>query len=104
MTISAAHALRSDVGYIGAHASLLVATVGSLFLQRYIWVLNIAKYGYGPYQSVSYLTDVSAAIIIVDLFILRWALKGSRDDRYIALFWPALFFVAALTIVVANNA
>jgi hypothetical protein len=43
-------------------------------------------------------------VVIVDLVILRWALKGSRDDRYVSLLWPALFFAAALFILIANNA
>jgi len=104
MTLSAAHAFRNSIGYIGAHASLLLSGIGFLFLQQYIWFLNIAKQGYGPYQSTSYLTGVSAVVVIVDLVILRWALKGSRDDRYISLVLPALFFAGALFILIANNA
>ena len=103
MTISAAHAIRSNFNYIGAHASLLLSGIGLLFLQQYIWFLNIAKQGYGPYQTTSYLTGVSAVVVIVDLVILRWALKGSRDDRYVSLLWPALFFATALSVLVANN-
>ncbi len=103
MTINAAHAIRSNVNCIGAHVSLLLSGIGLLFLQQYIWLLNLAKQGYGPYQSTSYLTDVSAVVVIVDVVILRWALNGSRDDRYISLFWPALFFASGLFILVANN-
>ncbi len=103
MTIAAALAVRSHVGYIGAHASLLATTVGLLFLQRYVWLVRIAEQGYGPYQTASYLTGVSAGIIIVDAFILRWALKGSQADRKIALLWPVLFLALALSLLVANN-
>lgn len=104
MTISAAQAFRRNIGYIGAHASLLLSGIGLLFLQEYLWILNIARQGYGPYQSVSYLAGVSAAVVAVDLLILRWALKGSRGDRYVSLFWPVMFFAAALFFLVANNA
>jgi hypothetical protein len=104
MTISAALAVRSNVGYIGVHASLLAAMVGSLFLQRYIWLLNISEQGYGPFQTASYLVGVCAVIVIVDFFILRSALKGSRRDRIISLLVPAGFLAIALFILVANNA
>ncbi|MGD0331072.1 MAG: hypothetical protein ABSB40_11645 [Nitrososphaeria archaeon] len=104
MTINTARAVRINIGYIGAHASLLVATVGLLFLQRYIWLLNIAERGYGPYQSASYLIGVSAVIVIIDFFILRSALKGSRRDRIISVLAPAAFLGIALFILVANNA
>ena len=104
MTFSAAHAIRSNLGYAGVHASLLLSGTGLLFLQQYIWLLNIARQGYGPYQSTSYLAGLSAVVVIVDLLILRWALKGSRDNRYISLLWPAVFLGIALFVLVANNA
>jgi hypothetical protein len=103
MSVSAAHAIRSNIGYIGAHALLLVSGIGLLFLQQYLWILNIARQGYGPYQSTPYLTGVSAFVVIVDLVILRWALKGSRGDRYVSLLWPALFFGLTLSVLLANN-
>src|SRR6267143_2610120 len=102
MTFSAALAVRSNIGYIGAHASLLVATVGLLFLQRYLWLLKIAEQGYGPYQSASFLIGVSAVIAIIDFLILRSALKGSRGDRIISLLAPATFLAIAIFIFVAN--
>jgi len=97
-------AVRSDIGCIGAHVSLVVATVGLLFLQRYIWLLNIAERGYGPYQSASYLIGVSAVIVMFDFFVLWLALKGSRRDRVVSLLAPATFLGIALLILVANNA
>jgi hypothetical protein len=97
------HQVKSSAGYVTLHVLLLAGMVGALFSQRYIWLLKIAEQGYGPYQTASYLTDVSAGIIIVDLFILRWALKGSREDRKIALLWPAAFLALALAVLVANN-
>lgn len=104
MTISAARAVRSNIGCIGAHASLLVATVGLLFLQRYIWLLNIAQRGYGPYQSASYLIGASVVIVVIDFFILRSALKGSRRDRIVSLLAPVAFLGIALFVLAANNA
>ena len=101
---SPAHAIRSSVGYAGTHALLLSAGIGLLFLQRYLWLLNIARQGYGPNQNASYLTGASAVIVLVDLVALRWALKGSRGERHLALIWPALFLAASLFILVANNA
>jgi len=104
MTVSAAHAFRSNIGYIGAHALLLVSGAGLLFVQQYLWLLNLVRQGYGPYQSATYLTGVSALVFIVDLVILRWALKGSRGDRYVSLLWPGLFFGLALSVLMANTA
>jgi len=97
------HQVRSSAGYVTLHVLLLAGTVGALFSQRYIWLLKIAEQGYGPYQTASYLTGVSAGIIIVDLFILRWALKGSQAERKIALLWPVLFLALALALLVSNN-
>jgi uncharacterized membrane protein len=85
------------------HASLLAGAVGLLFLQRYIWLLKIAQQGYGPYQTVSYLTTLSAVMILIDLVVLRWALRGPQTNRVISLLWPALFFGSALWVVLANN-
>ena len=103
MTITAAHPFRNNLNYIVAHASLLLSGIGLLFLQQYLWFLNITKQGYGQYQSTSYLTGISVVVVVGDLIILRWALKGSRD-RYASLLWPALFFGVALFVIVTNNA
>jgi len=75
-----------------------------LFLQRYIWLLKIAEQGYGPYQTAAYLAEVSAVFIIIDLLILRWALRGSRTERNISLLWPAFFLSSAVLILVGNIA
>jgi hypothetical protein len=96
--------LRRNLGYVGAHGSLLAGAVGLLFLQRYIWLLKIAEQGYGPYQTVADITEVSAVFIMIDLLILRWALRGSRTERNVSLLWPAFFLISALLILVGNNA
>ena len=75
-----------------------------LFLQRFIWLLRIAEQGYGPYQTVAYLTEISAFFIVIDLLILGWALRGSRTEKNLSMLWPALFFGSAFLILVANNA
>ena len=95
--------LPRDLGYVGAHALLLAGAVGLLFLQRYIWLLRIAEQGYGPYETVSYIAALSTVMILIDLPILRWAVKGSQANRAISLLWPAFFFVSTLWVVVANN-
>ena len=94
---------RQNLAYVGGHAALLAGAVGFLFLQRYIWLLKIAEQGYGPYQTVSNLEGLSAVMIIIDLFILRWALRGSLTDKRISLLWPAFFFASTLLVLVANN-
>ena len=94
---------RRYLGFVGAHSFLLGGAIGLLFLQRYIWVLRIAAQGYGPYQTVLYLEGVSAAMVLTDLLVLIWALKGSRTDRMISVLWPAFFFGTALIVLVANN-
>jgi hypothetical protein len=104
MTIGAAHAIRGNFNYIGAHASLLLSGIGLMLLQQYIWALNIARQGYGPYYATSYLETVSVLAVIVDLIVLSWAVRGSRVDRYVSLFWPALFFGINLLVLIANNA
>ena len=104
MKSSAPLVLRNNVGLVAAHASLLAGMVGLLFLQRYIWVQQIAERGYGPYQSVSYLAEASAVIVIIDLLILRSMWRGSRWDRAISLAWPTAFFGLAALILVLNNA
>jgi len=95
--------MRQNLAYVGGHAALLAGAVGFLFLQRYIWLLRIAEQGYGPYQTVSSLEGLSAVMIIIDLFILGWALRGSRTDKRISLLWPAFFFASTLLVLVANN-
>lgn len=102
MTIGAPPPVRSNIGYVGAHASLLVATVGFFFLERYIQLLRLSRLGYGPYTNASYLTELSAVIVVIDLLILRSALKGSRRDRIISLFVPTAFLFLALFILLAN--
>jgi hypothetical protein len=97
-------ALRRNLGYVGAHALLLAGAVGLLFLQRYLWLLKIAEQGYGPYQTASDLAGLSAVMILIDLAILRWALKGPRTSRIVSLLWPAFFFGSALWVILANNA
>jgi hypothetical protein len=87
---------------MSGRASLLVATVGLFFLERYIQLLRISQLGYGPYTSASYLTGLSAVLVIIDLFILRSALKGSRRDSIVSLAVPAAFLVVALFILLAN--
>jgi hypothetical protein len=95
---------RNNLSYLGTHALLLAGAVGLLFLQRSIWLLRIAEQGYGPYQTVTYLATVSAVMVLIDLIILRWALRGSQTSRTISLLWPGLFFGSALWVVLANNA
>jgi hypothetical protein len=104
MKSSAPLVLRSNGGLIVAHASLLAGMIGLLFLQRYIWVQQIAERGYGPYQSVSYLAEASAVIVIIDLLVLRSMWHGSRWDRVFSLAWPATFFGLVVLILVLNNA
>ncbi|MGD0636829.1 MAG: hypothetical protein ABSA72_02145 [Nitrososphaerales archaeon] len=95
---------RSNANLIAAHASLLAGMVGLLFLQRYIWVEQIAERGYGPYQSVSYLAEASAVIVVIDLLIFRSLWHGSRWDRAFSLAWPAFWFGLAVLILILNNA
>jgi nitrogen fixation-related uncharacterized protein len=97
-------ALRRNLGYVGTHASLLAGAVGLLFLQRYLWLLKIAEQGYGPYQTVSYLAGLSSVMILIDLAILWWALKGPQTNMAISLLWPAFFFGSALWVILGNNA
>ena len=96
--------LRSNTGFIVAHASLLAGMVGLLFLQRYIWILQLAERGYGPYQSASYLAEASAVIVIIDLLVLRSVWHGSRWDKVASLAWAAILFGVAVLILVLNNA
>ena len=42
-------------------------------------------------------------MVLTDLLVLIWALKGSRTDRIISVLWPAFFFSTALIVLVANN-
>jgi len=102
LTASAVLGLQRNLGYIGAHIALLAGAVGFLFLQRYIWLLQIAQRGYGPYQTVSYITGLSAVWITVDVLILWW-LRGSRAERIASLLWPGFFFASALIILLLNN-
>jgi hypothetical protein len=102
MAIGAAPPFRSDVGCVGAHVSLLAATVGLFFLERYIQLERISEIGYGPYTSASYLIGLSAVIVMIDLFILRSALKGAARDRIVSLLVPAAFLSLALFILLAN--
>jgi hypothetical protein len=104
VAINSTNTIRSNFVYIGTHVSLLLSGIGFLFLQQYIWAINIARQGYGPYQSTSYLETVSALIVIVDAIILRWAFNGSKADRYDSLIWPIMFFGITLLILMANNA
>jgi len=96
--------LRGNLGYLGAHASLLAGAIGLLFLQRYLWLLRIAEQGYGPYQTVSFLLGLSAVMVLLDLVIVWWALKGPQAIKMISLLWPAFFFGSALWVVIGNNA
>jgi hypothetical protein len=96
--------LRRNLGYVGTHVTLLVGAIGVLFLQRYIWLLRIAEQGYGPFQTVSYLAELSVFFIVTDFLILGRALRGSRTERNLSMLWPALFFCTALFILIANNA
>lgn len=102
MTIGVASQFRSNIGYVGAHASLLVATVGFFFLERYIQLVRLSQLGFGPYTNVSYLTELSTVIVIIDLLILRSALKGSTHDRVVSLLVPTAFLFVALFILFAN--
>jgi hypothetical protein len=95
--------LRRNLGYIGVHGALLAGAVGLLFLQRYIWLAEIAVRGWGPYQTVSDIALLSAVMIAVDLVVIRVALRGTRTERSLALLWPAFFFGTAAFILVANN-
>jgi len=95
--------LPRNLVYVGAHALLLAGAVGLLFLQRYVWLLRIAEQGYGPYQTVSSIAALSIVMILIDLVILKWAVKGSQTSRTISLLWPSFFFVSALWVVLANN-
>ncbi len=82
---------------------LLAGAVGLLFFQRYLWLLRIAEQGYGPYQTASYIATISAVMILIDLVVIRWALKGSQTDRRISLIWPTFFFGSVLLVVIVNN-
>ena len=97
-------ALRRNLGYVGVHALLFSGAIGLLFLQRYLWLLRIAEQGYGPYQTVSYIAGLSAVMILIDLVILRWALKRPQTSMVISLVWPTFFFGSALWVILANNA
>jgi len=101
---SAPSALRRNLGYVGAHALLLAGAIGLLFLQRYLWLLKIAEQGFGPYQTVPDLAGLSTVMILIDLVILRWALRGPQAGRIISILWPAFFFGSALWVILANNA
>jgi hypothetical protein len=103
MTISAALAIRSNMGYIGVHASLVAATVGSLFLQRYIWLLNISEKGYGPFQSASYLIGVSVILVFVDVCSIILTLDSTQRGKMVAMAVPAAFLFVALFILIANS-
>jgi len=94
---------RRDLGFIGAHIFLLAGAVGLLFFQRYLWLLNIARQGYGPYQTVSYLAGVSAIFILIDFGILWSALKRPQARLMFSLAWPVFFFGSALLVILANN-
>jgi len=94
---------RTNLGFIGAHALLLTGAVGLLFFQRYLWLLNIAKQGYGPYQTASYLAGVSAVFILIDSIILWSALRRPQTRMMFSLAWPILFFGSALFVLLANN-
>ena len=80
-----------------------VTKIGLLFLQEYLWLTNLTREGYGPYRGTSYLVGVSTVVVMVDLLILRWALKGPQYERYISMFLPALFFGVAVFVLLANN-
>jgi hypothetical protein len=47
---------------------------------------------------------LTAAVILIDVLILKGALRGSRKDRLISLLWPVLFFGLVLFFLAANNA
>jgi len=94
---------RSNLGFVGAHALLLAGAMGLLFFQRYLWLLNIAKQGYGPYQTASYLAGVSAVFVFIDLVILWSALKRPQTRMMSSLAWPIFFFGSALFVLLANN-
>jgi hypothetical protein len=102
MTLASTLVQRSNLWVVGAHALLLVGAVGMLFLQRYIWLVRIAEQGYGPYQTVSQVTGISAFFIAIDLIVL-WATRGDRRARIVSLLWPTFFFGGAALILVANN-
>ena len=94
---------RSNLGFIGAHALLLTGAVCLLFFQRYLWLLSIAKQGYGPYQTASYLAGVSTVFILIDFVILSSALKRPQTRMMFSLAWPIFFFGSALFVLLANN-
>ncbi len=95
--------LHANLRYVGLHALLLAGAIGLLFLQRYLWLLKIAEQGYGPYQTVSYLTGLSAVVVLIDVALLRWAIGGPQTNRAISLVFPFLFFGTALWVVLANS-
>jgi hypothetical protein len=97
-------ATRNSVGYLGVHVSLLAAMAGFLFLQRYLWLAQLAEKGYGPYVTVSSIESVVVIAILADLIVLRSALRGSRRDKTIALLVPVALVGLSLFILVANNA
>jgi hypothetical protein len=80
MAFSPVHTIRGSLGYVGTHTSLLVAGVGLMLLQQYVWALNIARQGYGPYYATSWIETVSAVVVVIDLIILRWAVRASRGE------------------------
>ena len=96
-------AIRSSFGYIGTHTSLLLSGITFLLLQQYIWTLNIARQGYGPDYTTSYLETLSALVVIIDLIILTWAVRGSKRDKHLSLIYPAAFFGLTLITLIANN-
>jgi len=83
---------------------LLAGAIGLLFLQRNLWLVRIAEQGYGPYQTISSLVGLSAVMVLIDLPIVWWALKGPQANRIISLVWPAFFFASALWVIIGNNA
>ena len=99
----AAFGFRRNLGYFGAHISLLAGAVGLLFLQRYIWLVQLAERGFGPSYTLTSIAWLSGIYIIVDLLILKLGWNGSRTDKVASLAWPAFFFATGAWFVLANN-
>jgi hypothetical protein len=95
--------IRGNLAYIGLHVSLLGAMVGFLFLERYLQLVKLAQKGYGPYTTLSNIAGLSAILVLIDLFVLRSALRGSQTDKRVSLVVPALLAGGSLFILVANN-
>jgi hypothetical protein len=96
-------AIRGNLGYVGLHVSLLGAMAGFFLLERYLQLVQLAQKGYGPYTAVSTIEGWLTIAAVIDLFVIRSALKGSQTDKRVSLVVPAFFAVLALLPLLINN-